>query len=43
MRDPNAVKEPWLRQAVDAVVAGQSIATAETKAMGCSIKFRVKS
>lgn len=43
MRDPNAVQEPWLRRAVDAVVAGQPVATAETKAMGCSIKFRVKS
>jgi hypothetical protein len=43
MRDPSAVKEPWLREAVDAVVAGQTVATAETKAMGCSIKFRVKS
>jgi hypothetical protein len=37
------VKESWLHEAVDAVVAGQPVATAETKAMGCSIKFRVKS
>ncbi len=43
MRDPSAVKESWLHEAVDAVVAGQPVATAETKAMGCSIKFRVKS
>ena len=43
MRDPKAVKDPWLRQAVDAVVAGNTVATAETKAMGCSIKFRMKS
>lgn len=43
MRDPRAVKEPWLRQAVDAVAAGHPVATAETKAMGCSIKFKTKS
>ncbi len=42
-REPQSVKEPWLRQAVDAVVAGQRVATAETKALGCSIKFRGKS
>lgn len=42
-RDAKAVKDPWLRQAVDAVVAGNAVATAETKAMGCSIKFRSKS
>jgi hypothetical protein len=42
-RDPRAVKSPWLQQAVDAVVAGHSVETAETKAMGCSIKFRSKS
>lgn len=42
MRDPKAVKDPWLRQAVDAVAAGHPVATAETKAMGCSIKFRSK-
>ena len=43
MRDPKAVKAPWLRQAVDAVAAGRTVATAQTKAMGCSIKFRAKS
>jgi len=42
-RDANAVKEPWLRDAVQAVAAGRAVTTAETKAMGCSIKFRVKS
>ena len=42
-RDASAVKQPWLRQAVDAVAAGQRVATAETKALGCSIKFRTKS
>jgi len=42
-RDAKSVKEPWLRQAVDAVVAGNAVATAETKSMGCSIKFRTRS
>ncbi len=42
-RDASAVKQPWLRQAVDAVAAGQRVATAETKALGCGIKFRTKS
>jgi hypothetical protein len=37
------VKETWLHDAVDAVAAGHTVATAETKAMGCSIKFRAKS
>ena len=43
MRDAKAVKAPWLRQAVDAVAAGRTVATSQTKAMGCSIKFRAKS
>jgi len=42
-REASAVKQPWLRQAVDAVAAGKRVATAETKALGCSIKFREKS
>lgn len=42
-REAGAVKQPWLRQAIDAVVAGQRVRTAETKALGCSIKFRTKS
>jgi peroxiredoxin len=41
--DEKAVKQPWLRQAVDAVAAGRSVPWAETKAFGCSIKFREKS
>jgi len=43
MRDPSAVKEPWLRDAVQAVAAGHTVAASETKAIGCSIKFRSKS
>ena len=42
-KEPKAVKDPWLRQAVDAVTAGHTVATAETKALGCTIKFRTKS
>jgi peroxiredoxin len=42
-KDEAAVQQPWLRQAVDAVVAGTPVPTAETKALGCSIKLREKS
>ena len=38
--DAAAVREHYLRHAVDAVVAGKSVPMAETKALGCSIKFR---
>jgi peroxiredoxin len=38
--DAAAVKTPYLRQAIDAMLAGQPIPMAETKALGCSIKFR---
>jgi peroxiredoxin len=41
-KEPKAVKSPWLQQAVMAVAAGQPVATAQTKALGCSIKFRNK-
>lgn len=37
------VKEPYLRNALDAVVAGRVVAVKETKFVGCSIKFRSKS
>ena len=39
-RDAAAVKEPWLQNAVQAVAAGKGVAVAETKALGCTIKFR---
>ena len=42
-RDAQAVANPWLRQAVDAVASGKPVKTAETKSMGCSIKLREKS
>lgn len=41
-KEPKAVKSPWLQQAVMSVAAGQPVATAQTKALGCSIKFRNK-
>jgi len=42
MKEPKAVKEPYLANAVKTMVAGKPCTPAETKAIGCSIK-RVKS
>lgn len=42
-RDPGAVKQRWLQDAVAAVATGKSVPTAETKALGCTIKYRAKS
>ena len=42
-RDPAQVKEPYLRNALEAVAAGRSPSVQQTKALGCSIKFRAKS
>ena len=39
-REETAVKEKWLNDAVQAVAAGKSVMVAETKALGCTIKFR---
>ncbi len=39
-REPEKVKARWLTEAVNAVAAGKPVAVAETKALGCSIKFR---
>lgn len=41
-RDAAAVKDAWLKDAVAAVAAGKIVSVTETKAMGCSIKFRGK-
>lgn len=38
--DAAAVDKHYLRDALDALVAGKPIPLAETKALGCSIKFR---
>ena len=40
--DAAAVKEAWLKDAVSAVSEGKAVSVAETKAMGCGIKFRAK-
>jgi cytochrome oxidase Cu insertion factor (SCO1/SenC/PrrC family) len=39
-QDAKAVKSRFLANAVTAVAAGRKVATAETKALGCGIKFR---
>ena len=41
-KQPDQVKARYLEDAVNAVVDGKEITLAETKAMGCSIKFRTK-
>jgi len=42
-KEPGKVRSRWLRDALDAVVAGKPVPMAETKAMGCSIKYRGES
>jgi peroxiredoxin len=42
-QNEKAVSKPWLEQAVAAVAGGRAVPIAETKAFGCSIKFRAKS
>ena len=37
--DAKAVEVPYLKNALNAVISGQAIPTAKTKALGCSIKF----
>jgi peroxiredoxin len=37
--DPSAVNKQYLRDAIDAVLAGKTPPVAETKAQGCGIKF----
>ena len=38
MKQKDSVKEPYLKNAVEAMVAGKPITPGETKAIGCSIK-----
>ena len=38
--DAAKVTRPYLEDAVNAVAAGKGVGTAQTKALGCSIKFR---
>lgn len=39
-RNPEEVEETYLKDALNAVVAGNEVPTPETKALGCTIKFR---
>ncbi|WP_026999939.1 thioredoxin family protein [Eisenibacter elegans] len=39
-KDPNAVTEKYVEQAVDALLGGQKVNTNTTKAIGCTIKWR---
>jgi hypothetical protein len=39
----DAVRSRWLADAVGALAAGRPVATAETRALGCSIKYRAAS
>ena len=41
--DAAAVKEKYAENAVDALLAGKPIATTNTKAIGCTIKWKAKS
>lgn len=38
--NPQAVRSPYLRQALDAVLAGQTPPTAQTQPVGCTIKWK---
>lgn len=38
--DPTAVKQAYLRDALNAIIAGQAPTTATTPAVGCSIKWK---
>jgi peroxiredoxin len=42
-QEPAQVKSHWLKDAVTAVASGQPVAVAQSKAMGCGIKYRQKS
>lgn len=38
--DPSAVRQRDLREALDHLLAGEPIATAETRAVGCTVKWK---
>lgn len=40
-KDPGAVKRHYLREAVDAVLAGKPVAEPETHSIGCTIKWKM--
>jgi len=39
-QEPAKVESPYLKNALEAVVAGKDVAVKETKSIGCGIKFR---
>ena len=39
-KNAKSVEEPFLSNAIDAMLAGEAIAISSTKALGCSIKFK---
>ncbi len=39
-KEPQAVKEQYLRDALDALLAGRKVAVPETYSIGCTIKWR---
>jgi thiol-disulfide isomerase/thioredoxin len=41
-REPEKVTARWLRDALEAAVAGKDVAVKETKSLGCAIKFRAR-
>ena len=41
--DASAVKEKYAENAIDALIAGKAVATTNTKAVGCGIKWKNKS
>ncbi len=41
-KDASKAEHHYLKDALEAMLAGKSVETAETKAIGCSIKFRAK-
>ena len=40
MQDATKVEKSYLKDALDAVAGGKAVPVAETKSIGCSIKFR---
>ncbi len=38
--DPNKVQRRYVEEAVEAILAGKPVPTSETKAIGCSVKYR---
>ena len=39
-QDANELKEPYLANAIEALLSGKTIESTETKAVGCSIKWK---